>query len=469
MVTLDIEDTLIKMVVMNGTTFEMAVSSILEPGLVEGGLILDKDAVSNKIRSLMDAHHVSEKQVVVCISGLNSIYRTFNIPKLPGKLMEQAVKREAERVLPVSPDEIYISWQAISISNEQNLVCVVGSPRSIVDAMMETLHKAGLKPKIVDIRPLAAARISNENDALIVNYGKDGFDIVIMQNGIVELLRSLSFSKQDMSDEEKAATLAAEVERTVKFHNSSHKQNPVNEHTTAFVGGDHVESLLPYLDFVYKPLPALLSYQEGFDASSYMVNIGLVLHSTRVSESKSIIKINALPEEYLPKRLPMTEVVSLIFFIAAIIILIPLVMLTVRAFTNTVSLQVQVDRMGALVQTRQGTQNEILEMQSLLKKQNNKLDTFKKPLGSYLEQRENVSGDISIVTSLLPGTIELDSMRFTQGATGKRYNISGIATDEATILEYGQALRKTGHFDQVSISNIEVVDFNVVEFALELK
>jgi hypothetical protein len=47
--------------------------------------------------------------------------------------------------------------------------------------------------------------------------------------------------------------------------------------------------------------------------------------------------------------------------------------------------------------------------------------------------------------------------------------VTGIATDEATILDYSKALRKTGNYNQVSISSIEVVDFNVVNFLLELR
>ena len=45
----------------------------------------------------------------------------------------------------------------------------------------------------MDVRPLALARVADERDALIINVQPVGFDIVVMIDGIPELLRSLPF------------------------------------------------------------------------------------------------------------------------------------------------------------------------------------------------------------------------------------------------------------------------------------
>src|SRR4030042_1822441 len=154
MVTLDIEDNSIKLMVVRGKQVEAAASLPLEPGLIHDGVIINPAAVGQRIRELMTAHGIAEKKVVVGISGIHSIYRTASIPKLPKNLIDEAARREAERVMPVPLNELYTSWQAISVSDIETAICLVGIPRSTVDAMLATLQQAGLQPEPLDLRPL---------------------------------------------------------------------------------------------------------------------------------------------------------------------------------------------------------------------------------------------------------------------------------------------------------------------------
>src|SRR4030042_856542 len=129
MVTLDIEDTSIKIMSVKGRQVEAAASLPLEPGLVHDGVIINPTAVGQRISELMAAHGIAEKKVVVGISGIHSIYRTVNIPKLPKNLIDEAAPRQAERVMPVPLNELYTSWQTISMSDIETTLCIVGLPR----------------------------------------------------------------------------------------------------------------------------------------------------------------------------------------------------------------------------------------------------------------------------------------------------------------------------------------------------
>src|SRR4030042_1472538 len=178
MVTLDIEDTSIKMMVVKGRLVETAASLPLEPGLVHDGVIIDPATVSRRIGELMAAHSVAEKKVAVSISGIHSIYRTVNIPKLSKKQQDEAAQREMERVMPVPLNELYTSWQAVSTSDIETAICIVGLPRNTVDAMLDTLPQAGLQPEALEVRPLAQARVVDERHAIIIHIQPAGFDIL---------------------------------------------------------------------------------------------------------------------------------------------------------------------------------------------------------------------------------------------------------------------------------------------------
>ena len=201
MVTIDIEDNCIRMVIVNGKRIEVAATLPLEPGLVEDGVVVDKAAVSQRLKELKTTYDVSEKQAVASISGIHSIYRVASIPRLRGKMLKEAAKHEISRAMPLPLDELYTSWQAISLSDMETVICMVGLPRNTVDSILETLHQAGFQSRVMDIKPLALARVADEKDAIIVNAQSASFDIVVMMNGIPELLRSLSFSSRDIASQ----------------------------------------------------------------------------------------------------------------------------------------------------------------------------------------------------------------------------------------------------------------------------
>jgi Tfp pilus assembly protein PilN len=464
MITLDIEDNSIKMLVVKGRQVETAATLPLEPGLVRDGVILDPAIVGLRIGELMAAHGIAEKKVVVGISGIHSIYRVISIPKLPNKLLDEAAKREAERAMPVPLNELYTSWQAISMSDIETAICLVGIPRNTVDAILATLHQAGLQPEVMDIRPLALARVTDERNAIIINVQQIGFDIVVMSAGIPELLRSLPFPAGTDSPDEKIAEVKEELDRTIAFYNSSHKGGEMTANVAAFVSGELGEMLAQTLEYRVKPLPQLLSYGDSLNTSEYAANIGLALRQARADVSPARVNLNVTPEAYLPKPFPIIQLVSWVFILVAIAVLVMFGMLTVQRYGETINLQTQVNNIITQVETRRGTETAVKQLQTKINEAKNTAATFKQPLDSAKAQRAKVNGDLSKATSLLPGIITLNSIGYGGGMT-----LAGIAPDETTVVDYVRALRNSGQFSQVLISGMSEIEYNKWQFTLTLK
>ena len=464
MVTLDIEDTSIKMMVVNGKQVETAASLPLEPGVVHDGVIINPVTVGRRIGELMAAQGISEKKVVVSISGIHSIYRVVNLPRLPKGLLDEAARREMERVMPVPLNELYTSWQAISKSDIETAMCIVGLPRNTVDAMLDTLNQAGLKPEAMDVRPLALARVADERDAIIINVQPVSFDIVVMIDGVPELLRSLPFPASAASVPDKISEVKEELERTVAFYNSSHKESPITHHIAAFVSGELGEMLAGTLEYRVTPLPQLLSYTDSLNTTEYTTNIGLALKLMRADISQTRVNINVTPEAYLPKPRPIIQIVSWAFIPVAIAVLLLLAISTLQTFRETLSLQTKVNSAQTQVQIRQGTEAALKQLQTKVAEAKKARDAFKPPLDSAKAQRIKVNGDLSKATSLLPGIIELTSISYSQSLT-----ISGTATDETIIVNYVRNLRNSGQFSEVLISNMNETEYNEWQFSLTLK
>jgi type IV pilus assembly protein PilM len=118
-VTLYINDNSLRLLVAKGKQVRKWATLPLEPGLVRDGVIVAETEVAAKITELLKTQGVKTKKVVAGLSGLHCLSRVIALPQLSKTLLAEAVKREAERVVPVPLEQLYISWQIIPSSEEE--------------------------------------------------------------------------------------------------------------------------------------------------------------------------------------------------------------------------------------------------------------------------------------------------------------------------------------------------------------
>lgn len=466
LLSIAIEDSEIKLLVVEGKGVKTAVSSPLEPGLVKDGVVLDKAAVSQKIRQLLETHKVSARKVVASISGIHSVYRLISLPRLPGELLAEAVKREAARIMPVPVKELYLSWQPLPVSREETLVALVGLPRGTVDALIDSLRQAGLTPYLMDVRPLAAARAAGETRAIVVNVEAADFDIVILVDGIPQLVRSLAFSQDDLLPSDKAMEIKEELERTVGFYNASHEAEPLREDMPVIFGGDaRVSELLRQeLPSPTKPFTAPLSHAEDFSAGNFMTNIGLVLKELKVDQIPLRLNLNAVPEVYLPKPVPILPVLSSVVILVAIGLLVWLGFTARQAVAQTSALRAELSQVQAAIKAQQVDPKKISELEARLRGMTAARDSTRKAMTDWEKQRLKLSGDLGKATSLLPGKVTIP-IGFTHGTA---LTVEGVAPDKDTILSYAKSLQATGGFTEVLIT-FDTKEYGQLNFKLTLK
>lgn len=464
MLTLDISDSHIRLMMVKRRQVTTAAALPLQPGLIKDGVIIDKAAISQRLTELLETCGIREREAAVSLSGIHSIYRVVSLPPLPKGLLPEAARQEMERAMPVPLAELYTSWQAVPISDTEIVLCLLGTPRNTIDAMIDTLNMAQLKPGRFEIRPLALARVADESDAIIVNVQPTSFDIAVMANGIPELLRSLSFSSPDLPPADKFTELTEELDRTVTFYNSSHKASPLTSSTAVFISGEFGDLLAQHLQYRLKPLPHLLSYTAELDPTEYTANIGLALAQQRADLTPTRVSINVIPEVYLPKPLPLLQIASWAFILAALVILALFGWSTAGTASRTASLQAQVNSLQAQLEARIGTQKALEQLRQQVEQASATLDTFQKPLDSAAQQRAEVNADLATVTSLLPGIIDLESIKYNGSL-----KINGTAPDHTVVVNYVRDLRNSGQFSEVLISKMEEVEYNVWQFSLTLK
>jgi Tfp pilus assembly protein PilN len=231
-----------------------------------------------------------------------------------------------------------------------------------------------------------------------------------------------------------------------------------------FVSGELSETLSATLEHRVKPLPQLLSYTDSLNTSEYAANIGLALRQTRADTSPARVNLNVTPEIYLPKPFPTMQLASWAFIFLAVAVLIIFGISTLMTYKDNIALMGEVNNTQYQVDVRQGTEASIKQLQTQADAATKAVAVFKQPLDSAKSQREKVNGDISTVTSLLPGIIDVSSISYGTGIT-----ITGTAPDDTTIVDYVRALRNSNQFSEVLISSMNELEFNEWQFSLTLK
>jgi type IV pilus assembly protein PilM len=476
--TLYLEDTNIRLLIARGKQAERWASMPLEPGLVSGGVIVNETQVAQKIRELLTTvHHIKTRtaggqniqesiagmfggqgKIVVGLSGRDSLYRVLSLPPLPESLLGEAVRREAGRVLPVSLNELYLAYQRIPGSATETRVFVVAFPRKATDILISTLLHAGVKPKVLDLAPLALCNSVNEPRSVIVDARLDSLNIIIMAERVPQVIRSLILQSETKTLSENMPTITEEFSRTIAFYNSSHPQDLLNADVPVFVSGDLAaepdtwKALVSNLNSKVTSLPSAIQYPEEFPVNDFIVNLGLAakeLMLQRQPGNYSLVNLNAMPASALPKPINPYHIAIPIVAVAGIAGIVLLWNGWQNTKNSTSALQSQLTNVqsqitssnkstAALTAQNQSIQAQIQPLQDKANVLTTKMNT--------LEMARNLTdSDMHQIVTLAPQTVSLATVVYT--STG--VNVTGSSAVQQDILNYAVALRDTGGFNVV--------------------
>jgi len=443
----------------------------LEPGLVKGGVVINEAEVATKIRQLLKAQKVKAKKVIIGLSGIHCLSRPLAFPQLPKAMLDEAVMREAKRVLPVPLEQLYISWQTIPVPGEKAQVYLLAIPRKTTDAMVRTLRQARLKPYLMDVKPLALARVAKEATAIIVNIEPTELDIVIMADGVPQPIRTVPLPSKALSWQERLPVIRDEIDRTIKFYNSNYADKPLDQSTPMFVSGELAEdsklasSLSEGLGYPVLPLSPSLECPESFPLNRYMVNIGLVLKELGLGREAGAlaVNINALPLVYQPKPISWVKVITVPFIIAVAAGLVPLWMLIQSGSANSTSIRDQLDFTNQLLTEKQSAMQElkdnIAELEAKLAEAEASRDNFTAALSSLDRQGKEVNHNLEEVVGALPDTVILKNINHDESVL----TVIGTSPSETEVLQYAQSLDDSGRFAGVIIASMKKVEVESVE------
>ncbi|MBI4302814.1 MAG: pilus assembly protein PilM [Chloroflexi bacterium] len=474
-VTLYIDDISLRLLVTDGKEITKWAYLPLQSGLVEGGAVIQQEEVANRIKWFLKDQKIRAKKVIVGISGLHCFTRPMILPQLPKTLLDEAVTREAKRLLPLPPDQLYLTWHLIPAPKDKMQVFLAAVRRRSADSLFKALHMAGLNPYVLDLKPLALARLVKERTAIIVDVQQTEFDIVIMADGIPQPIRTVSFPREASSWEKKFPLIKTDLERTIEFYNSNNQGKPLPTDTPLYAVGElagkpEMAVLSSALGFpVQSLIPPLDARQPGLDWS--VVNIGLALKDSSLKKKNgpSVANANILPFPYRPTPISWRRLIAIPGAAALLGLLIPWVMLVQSISAEVASLRNEVETNNALLTQKQTKLDELRKSVAQLDKlvADAKLSgsSFSVALESLDRKRGVIARDLLTTMNTLPSSMSLTAITH----TGSILTLSGVAPSDIEILAYARRLNLNNDFLDPFISSMKDAGDQGMTFTVILK
>jgi Tfp pilus assembly PilM family ATPase len=282
-VTLSFEGSLIRLLVAHGSEVRLWESVTIPETILREGNVQDSEAMSVRLVDLFEEHHLPKRRIVTAISGQRSIFRTLNLPPMDDDLLDEAVRRKVRQEIPLPNQDTDLSYEVVSRTGAGIDVFVIAMPRSVIDNQMEPFVIAGLRPRALDVDPIALVRTVNHMRALIVNLESFGLSVIVVQNRLPAIVRTVPLGTQSASADGRLDLLIQELARTTKFYNESHRDNRVPDDTAVYLTGSGFRSAavrnrfaarVPYASML--PAPPL-KLPPGLSIPEFSVNVGLAL------------------------------------------------------------------------------------------------------------------------------------------------------------------------------------------------
>ena len=463
-VTLYISDTSIRLMVTRGRRITKLAEVPLDTNLGDINTADKESELVSKIKHLFKSNKIAARRIILGLSGLHCLTRPVILPELPRAMLSEAMTREAKRVLPVPLEQLYISWQIISVSEAKIQAFMVAVPRQIADMLVRVLNQAGYKPYLMDIKPLALARLSREANALIVDVQPKEFDIVIMVAGIPQPIRTVAFPEESLSLKEKISIIKEDIKRTLQFHNSNNPENHIQSNSMMLVSGELAEEPELYealsfeLGFKAALLSSPLKCQKQLDPSHHLVNVGLALKEIIREAGPLLPNFNTLPEPYQPKPISVNRILAIPASAVAVGLIVVLAMTIQNAAASIDTVQTQLNSSNFLLEKKQAQKKELGESVAALEQRIAGAETARKnfiaALETFNKNGDRMDNDLQATVDSVINDLDLGIINH----SGTQVSLSGNAVTEQEVLKYVRKLDATGRFSEITIGNLNRVE-----------
>jgi type IV pilus assembly protein PilM len=141
---------------------ERAAVAGLAADVVREGEVLDRDGLAASLRELFDGHGLG-RRVRLGVANQRIVMRTLDLPPMnDAKEIASAVRFQAQEQVPMALEHAVLDHQTLGTvqtpDGPRTRVVLVAARRDMIDALLDSLRRAGLRAEGVDLAAFALIR-----------------------------------------------------------------------------------------------------------------------------------------------------------------------------------------------------------------------------------------------------------------------------------------------------------------------
>jgi type IV pilus assembly protein PilM len=164
---------------------------------------------SSYLKKIIREARIKRKNAYVSIPAFEGLVTLIDFPWMPNQDMEQAIRFEAHKYIPIPLDEVALSWQIVEEKEEFSSnghdnggghsekrikILLVAASKSRVEAYKKIVKNAGLKLSGMEIEniPMVSSLVGNdERNFIIIDIGFRICNIIYVSRGIIIINRNI--------------------------------------------------------------------------------------------------------------------------------------------------------------------------------------------------------------------------------------------------------------------------------------
>ncbi len=440
-------------------------SILLEPGIIEGGIIKDKARLIAQLKALKEQFSPGKKEKIPVIALLPSsaVYaQIFSLPALDKENKREAIELNLQSISPVDFKSVYAGWEQVEEKDNKVDFLSAFASRDIVDSYADALMAAGFSPAAVEFPALAISRAIKEfgvgveqgKPQVVIHISSDGIDFIILKNGSVyfnyfaswKLVKMDGGGPREISFEDFKDVIVRELRRISTFY-ASQWGGSIQSFILITQAFEEEISQVIEIQFHYKVTKLAL---RGFDGVplSWVAMIGSAFRGTIDRSGDAFISLMAVgtEKEYWYSQVTafvkLWRNVALSVFVSFIIIFI-----VTDSFFAHIAASVA-DQIQGTVSLPNGIEVEKLQKDAKV------FNAFTEKAAYAMQRSKAWSPFLNTVDKLL-GAISMDRISFSpdQGSVF----LIGKASSEAAVIDFKNRLIGSG-VQNVNLPLSKIVD-----------
>ncbi len=180
-------------------------SQLTPKGVINSEEKQDQKKLADVLKKLYDDSKIRNTNAVMALPEFSVFTRFLEFPGVKKEELRDAVFFEAKQYIPMSINDVHMSFVTIGFNEEKNAprVLLVAAPKKIVSIYMDIANFADLDLIAIETESVAMGRAmykaSGKQNVVMLDFGANSTDMSILSNGYLVFSQSIAIGSDSLT------------------------------------------------------------------------------------------------------------------------------------------------------------------------------------------------------------------------------------------------------------------------------